>query len=222
MSEIRYIISDASKRVDVEAHVLRYWEEELDLKIPRNEMGHRYYREEDIETLKAVKLLKDQGFQLKAIKMILPDINTIEKLDPHSILRLREELNEKAIVQNSMEVVLDKQEETEVLKSKGGPLKTGHEGDKMEQFQLIMSNLITNALKDNNKDLSEVVGAAVSGNVIKEVDYLFRVKEEQEDVRFKKLDETIREYQKGRQEIAATGVKENKKKRKKRNLFKKG
>ena len=43
MMEKRYFITDASKMVDVEAHVLRYWEEELMINIPRNEMGHRYY-----------------------------------------------------------------------------------------------------------------------------------------------------------------------------------
>ena len=41
MAEIHYLISDASKKVDVESHVLRYWEDELELAIPRNEMGHR-------------------------------------------------------------------------------------------------------------------------------------------------------------------------------------
>ena len=55
MSSKRYIISDASKQVDVEAHVLRYWEDELSLEIPRNEMGHRYYTEENIERLKKIK-----------------------------------------------------------------------------------------------------------------------------------------------------------------------
>ena len=39
MDEVHYLISDASRKVDVEAHVLRYWEEELELDIPRNEMG---------------------------------------------------------------------------------------------------------------------------------------------------------------------------------------
>lgn len=39
MDEVHYLISDASKKVDVEAHVLRYWEEELELDIPRNEWG---------------------------------------------------------------------------------------------------------------------------------------------------------------------------------------
>ena len=43
-----YMISDAAKNVKVEAHVLRYWEEELKLPVRRNEMGHRFYTEEDI------------------------------------------------------------------------------------------------------------------------------------------------------------------------------
>ena len=42
MDEMRYTISDAAKMVKVESHVLRYWEDELALEIPRNEMGHRY------------------------------------------------------------------------------------------------------------------------------------------------------------------------------------
>ena len=42
MGEVRFMISEAAKQVDVEAHVLRYWEEELSLNIRRTEMGHRY------------------------------------------------------------------------------------------------------------------------------------------------------------------------------------
>ena len=45
MGEVRFMISEAAKQVHVEAHVLRYWEDELDLKIGRTEMGHRYYTE---------------------------------------------------------------------------------------------------------------------------------------------------------------------------------
>ena len=74
MNEIHYLISDASKKVDVEAHVLRYWEEELKLDIPRNEMGHRYYTELHIRLLKQVKILKEKGYQLKAIKSALSRI----------------------------------------------------------------------------------------------------------------------------------------------------
>lgn len=88
-----YMISDAAKMVEVENHVLRYWEEELGLMIPRNEKKQRYYRPSDIKLLRTVKDLKEQGFQLKAIKMILPDIGKIEHMDPQGVYRLREELN---------------------------------------------------------------------------------------------------------------------------------
>ena len=49
MEKVRYMISDAAALAGVETHVLRYWEEELDLTIPRNEMGHRYYTRENIQ-----------------------------------------------------------------------------------------------------------------------------------------------------------------------------
>lgn len=73
MGEQRYIISDASKMLNVESHVLRYWEEELEITIPRNEMGHRYYTENHINLLKNVRDLKKQGYGLRAIKMMISD-----------------------------------------------------------------------------------------------------------------------------------------------------
>ena len=38
MEKVRYMISDAARMVALEQHVLRYWEDELQLDIPRNEM----------------------------------------------------------------------------------------------------------------------------------------------------------------------------------------
>lgn len=67
------LISDAAKEVQVESHVLRYWEEELRLPIKRNELGHRYYTKEDVERFRQIKSMKERGLQLKAIKMILRD-----------------------------------------------------------------------------------------------------------------------------------------------------
>lgn len=66
-----FYISEAAKKVQVESHVLRYWEDELKLPIKRNEMGHRYYTEQDIKQLQHIKLLKEQGLQLKAIRTVL-------------------------------------------------------------------------------------------------------------------------------------------------------
>jgi len=83
-------ISDAAKEVKVESHVLRYWEEELHLPIKRNELGHRYYTEEDVERFKQIKGMKERGLQLKAIKMILKD----GKLD---VLPVEDVENEKGV-----------------------------------------------------------------------------------------------------------------------------
>ena len=94
MSEIRYMISETAKQVDVEAHVLRYWEEELSLPIDRNEMGHRYYTEDDITLFKNIKELKERGFQLKAIKMLLPELRRNGRLDMDKLLKQREALNQ--------------------------------------------------------------------------------------------------------------------------------
>lgn len=63
MEEQRYLISEASRKTGTEAHVLRYWEEELALKIPRNELGHRYYTESHIELFQEIQELKNKGIR---------------------------------------------------------------------------------------------------------------------------------------------------------------
>ena len=84
MGEVHYMISEAAKRVSVETHVLRYWEEELDLTIGRTEMGHRYYTEEDLQLFHCIKELKEQGMLLKDLKTLIPDM-----LRTRNTLRLR-------------------------------------------------------------------------------------------------------------------------------------
>lgn len=117
MEEVRYMISDAAKKINVEPHVLRYWEEELGTGIPRNEMGHRYYREEDIQMMRGVKYLKEKGFQLKSIKILLPDVDKVMQLPQRRLLELRDRL-ELAVSQE--ELRLQREEE---LKKCGGDLR---------------------------------------------------------------------------------------------------
>lgn len=108
MKEVRYMISDAAKKINVEPHVLRYWEEELGTEIPRNEMGHRYYREEDIQMMRGVKYLKEKGFQLKSIKILLPEVDKTMQLPQRRLLELRDRL-ELAVSQE--ELRLQREEE---------------------------------------------------------------------------------------------------------------
>lgn len=228
MSQVRYIISDASKKIDVEPHVLRYWEEELNVKVPRNEMGHRYYREEDIELFKSIKVLKEQGFQLRAIKMVLSDVKKIGQLDKKKMAILKDELNAQVLCmdQTASERVEEKPSSVygqafekpkevaihEVCATRPEPVASQSE-PKVAQFKVIMSNIILEALRQNNLELSKAVSADVSESVLKEMDYMMRMKEEREEERFKRLDDSIRSKQKARKEISATKEKRRKKKR---------
>ena len=63
--QLCYTISEAAKVMEVEPHVLRYWEEELGLDISRNSMGHRIYTDDDLKTFRAIKQLKANHVALK-------------------------------------------------------------------------------------------------------------------------------------------------------------
>ncbi len=169
MSDLRYMISDAAKLLEVESHVLRYWEEELELQIPRNELGHRYYKDEQIMILKNIKLLKEQGLQLRAIKMLLPNIN----------------------MGDTLPVELEKEFTTTET-------TLAEPNNKVKQFQTFMKQIIEESLKSNNEALKQEIKKEVS----EELGGFLRTREEIEEKRYKKLDETLREIQKMRQEAA--------------------
>ena len=185
MSEACYLISDAARKVDAPSHVLRYWEEELEMVIPRNEMGHRYYTDMHIRIFRQVKELKEKGYQLKAIKMALEkSLETgAEMVSPMDVL-------EEDVVAALKECVEKEQ-------------------DKAEQFRNLMIQMIGQAIEENNEKLSQDISKMVNDKVLKELDYLMRVADERGEERFRQLDETIRMYQrenKGKAEAAAAKV----------------
>lgn len=94
-----YTIKDAAKKVQVEAHVLRYWEEELRLPIGRNELGHRFYTEKDVELLGHVRDWKQQGLQLKAIRLMLSEDGRLAV--PQEVVRQVQSMVETGVAQLS-------------------------------------------------------------------------------------------------------------------------
>ncbi len=212
MEEKRYMISEAAERTGIEAHVLRYWEEELDLDISRNEMGHRYYTERQLEMIKQIKELKDSGFQLKAVKTVLDNGLAVQ---PDAAQNVQGEARDEAAgtVENAARLD-DNAQEIEMKRSE----------DKLAQFEQIIGDIVTRSLMANNgklgEDISNIVTDRVSNKVIKEMDYMMRVREEAEDDRFKKLDETIRGVQKSNKEAAAFRERPSKRE-KRRGLFRK-
>ena len=231
MAEIHFLISDASKKVDVEAHVLRYWEEELELPIPRNDMGHRYYTDFHIRLFKQVKVLKEKGYQLKAIKTALA-----KSLQDGKVI-IPSEVLEEDVIAALKETGIGEQDMKE---QKGNENKNGEKradekvkdgqagegggeagltaldkdsveallaGEKMEQFQKVMNHIIGRAMEENSEKLSQDISYLVHDKLMKEMEYLMRVSDEREEERFKQLDEVIRAYQRdnqGRAEAAAS------------------
>ncbi|MBE6082029.1 MULTISPECIES: MerR family transcriptional regulator [Tissierellales] len=66
-----YTISEVSETTGYPPHVLRYYEKEFVLDIPRNESNHRYYTYKEIELFQYIKSLQEKGFSNKQIKLII-------------------------------------------------------------------------------------------------------------------------------------------------------
>jgi DNA-binding transcriptional MerR regulator len=86
MKKLYYSISEVSKLVDEEQHILRYWEKEFPgLKPKKNRAGNRTYSEKDIQFILLVKkLLREDKISLKEAKDKVPEMmlsgNTSEEL----------------------------------------------------------------------------------------------------------------------------------------------
>ena len=208
MDKTRYSISEAGKLVGVESHVLRYWEDELQLDIPRNGKSHRYYTELHIRLFQKIKELKEKGYQLKAIEQVLKKmIDGDEDINPDQVLE-----------QNTVNILKegsagDEMEEDLSLKSIPNQESTAIavNPEKMEQFQQIMNQIIGRAvgqaIQENNETLSDEISRQINDKMIQELEYMMRVNDERAEERFKTLDETLRAYQKeskGKAEAAAT------------------
>jgi DNA-binding transcriptional MerR regulator len=72
MSEKRRLtISEAAEITGYKPHVIRYYEREFDIEIPRNKSGHRFFTYKEIEILKYIKQLQEKGLTNTQIKLIL-------------------------------------------------------------------------------------------------------------------------------------------------------
>jgi DNA-binding transcriptional MerR regulator len=203
------MISEAANRIDVEAHVLRYWQRVLALPISRNEMEQRYYKESDIELLKKVKHYKEKGFQLKAIKMILSNIGTPDSLDSNQHPQQKEDSKMMELFREDKSE--EEKEGTSLIAENEEQKLKEEDGSKMGQFRAMMNHIIMSALKDNNGILSEEIGLHVTDGVIREMNYLMRLQEEKEEERYRKFDASLREYQRGKLMTAATTERKHKK-----------
>ncbi|AFS78451.1 HTH-transcriptional regulator, MerR family [Gottschalkia acidurici 9a] len=101
-----YTISEISEITDYPTHVLRYYEKEFDIEVPRNGVNHRYYTYKEIETFNYIKTLQEKGFSNKQIKLIL---------DSPEML-VEDEIAATSLVKNDTELALNQEEMFEIFK----------------------------------------------------------------------------------------------------------
>jgi DNA-binding transcriptional MerR regulator len=226
VENVRYMISDAANIVNVESHVLRYWEEELELAIPRNEMGHRYYTEENIAQFQKIKEWKEQGYQLKAIRMMIHNIPEQEVYAVNSMNagRTGGMMNTEGTgsmmnaggaggmmnaggtgsmmnaggTPNSQVIQLNREYPGMQQAYVKEHSNSASNTVKLEQFRTMMMGIVKQAVEENNQSLGKEVSLQVGDKVLKEMNYLMREQDEAEEERFRKLDAAIRTQQKGR------------------------
>lgn len=231
MAETRYIISDAARMINVEPHVLRYWEEELAIEIPRNELGHRYYTEKEIHLFENIRDLKEKGFQLKAIRLIITTLNedapfgkkenaevnmTEDELaasSPATSQEQEDREHHKPEDQISGNETTGGSEEKEIKEKEDRPVpvearpyKVLSAEDKMKHFKTIMDGIVTEALQRNNVQLENTMISQVTDVVIQELGKVEERQEGQSERYYKLLDEAIRGKQRAGREVAAAKV----------------
>ena len=202
MIQQMYTIKEAAKELGVEAHALRYWEEELNLTIDRNAQGRRVYTEENIQLFRDIMGWKEQGLQLKSIREMLHGKATDrelsgsrDELTGHRIIVYRpKETNALAVPKQLMsEEAMTGQTMTEY------DAASMEKAEKARRLQELLKQFISESIRESNEELLQ----AMKEGLLKELDYQFRLQEEREEERekvriekedehFKRLDENLR------------------------------
>ena len=192
MTQEVYTIKDAAKQVHVQTHVLRYWEEELGLSIGRNEQGHRYYTPEDVRLLERIRGWKEQGLQLKAIRLMLSEDGKLSV--PAEVVRQAQTMAAQIVEEgqggNGEEFLPDERD------------------NKAARLQLLLENLVAKTVEENSK------------MILKELDFQFRQLEENAQAREQKRQEREEEhYRKLDELICQRGRRKDKRKKHPRTRF---
>ena len=182
-------VKDVSDMLETEAYVLRFYEKELNLNIRRNAKGHRVYTMEDVELFKQIQDMREQGLQLKAIEGIVHDSNQEAK----------ETYEQLSSIQMATVTPIKK-------KSVSALDITDEDQDKVKQFSMMMKEMFKQALVEYNDQSKTEIKQEIQDEVNTAVDEKINQLEERQNVKneeyYRKLDETMREVQKIRREIA--------------------
>ncbi len=184
-------VKDVAEMLDTEAYVLRFYEKELNLDIKRNAKGHRIYTMEDVELFKQVQEMREQGLQLKAIENIVHD----------STEEVKETYEQLTSVQLTP-INMNKNRESNNLQLADAT------NEQVKQFSMMMKDMFKEALVEYKEITQNEVHKEIEKKVEDAVDERIEALEARQKVKdeeyYKRLDETMREVQKIRKQMAET------------------
>ncbi len=143
--------------------------------------------------LEYVKKLREEGFSTEQIDKLLPKLEEVAALKEEDRKELKERM-EQLLPETKEEIAVRSEAETS-----------------FQRMYMGFGGAVTELLKQNNESLLQEMDERISNRILKEMNYLFRERENLEEERYRKLDRTIREYQAARQR---TSLEEERKKRK--------
>lgn len=133
-----------------------------------------------------VKLLREEGFSGGQIERLLPKLEAVVSLSKQDRRELRERL--EAVCPETEQPVAE--------------VKVTLPAEKESNFSRLYNGFggaVTELLRQNNQNLLEEMDERISNRILKEMNYLFRERENLEEERYRQLDRTIRECQAARQ-----------------------
>lgn len=157
--------------VGVEPHVLRYWEEEMCLKIERNNQGKRCYTPDNVEQLRRIKYWKDKGMQLKAVKEVMEGemgaktgVTGGMSASPGWTDFLKADIKQEDGMESGesdREIWEEAQEVGETERISCDLITVENPSDSVKRFEEILDGIIGQALERNNEKLIQEICDAI-------------------------------------------------------------
>ncbi|MBF5027617.1 MerR family transcriptional regulator [Planobacterium oryzisoli] len=112
--KLYYSIGEVARAFDVNTSLIRYWEQEFPILMPKkNKKGNRYFTPEDIKNLKIIyHLVKEKGYTLDGARIALTTnskvsstVSMIDRLEfvKSELLKLKDSLVEKPREEDSQQ-----------------------------------------------------------------------------------------------------------------------
>ena len=218
-------IKEAAKKLHVEAHVLRYWEDELKLDIKRNAQGHRYYDDREGLMLKDIRNAIIRAKRAKSEEDALDSTEeknegnaqtidcakTAQEETDNEDKPCKPEANIKRTSSVELRPVHTRMDEDKDSMLERMQKMVGDEDKvvdfKQAQLQSVMNRVIATALRENKDIITTSIKEEVTADVMRQFDAVMREKEEREEARYRRLDTVLREIQQANAEVAATKTK---------------